>query len=84
MAADAEVCRNENVYKHVALQEAEERRLRDKELTRMRLEWLEQMKVSGRYCKHLGCFTKRRTCMVSIEVHVVHRRGVDWSSISFW
>lgn len=37
--------RNENVYKHVALQEADERRLRDQELERMRLEWLEQMKA---------------------------------------
>lgn len=45
MALKAELDRNENVYKHVAIQEAEERRLRDEELERMRLQWLEQMKV---------------------------------------
>lgn len=45
MALKEEFDRNENVYKHVAAQEAEERRLRDQELERMRLEWLEQMKV---------------------------------------
>ncbi|CAM9644672.1 unnamed protein product [Ectocarpus fasciculatus] len=44
MALKEEFDRNENVYKHVAAQEAEERRLRDQELERMRLEWLEQMK----------------------------------------
>ncbi|CAM9875541.1 unnamed protein product [Ectocarpus sp. 6 AP-2014] len=44
MASKEEFDRNENVYKHVAAQEAEERRLRDQELERMRLQWLEQMK----------------------------------------
>eukprot|EP00903_Cladosiphon_okamuranus_P013743 g12794.t1 len=44
MALKEEFERNENVYKHVAMQEAEERRLRDEELERMRLQWLEQMK----------------------------------------
>lgn len=46
MALKEELHRNDNVYKHVAMQEAEERRLRDQELERMRLEWLEQMKVA--------------------------------------
>lgn len=46
MAAREEFDRNENVYKQVALQEAEERQLRDQELERMRLEWMEQMRVS--------------------------------------
>lgn len=45
MALKEEFERNEDVYKHVAMQEAEERRLRDEELERMRLQWLEQMKV---------------------------------------
>lgn len=45
MALKEELDRNENVFKHVAIQEAEERRLRDEELERMRLHWLEQMKV---------------------------------------
>lgn len=45
MALKEEFDRNEHVYKHVAMQEAEERRLRDDELERMRLQWLEQMKV---------------------------------------
>ena len=45
LALKDEFERNENVYKHVAMQEAEERRLRDEELERMRLQWLEQMKV---------------------------------------
>lgn len=45
MALKEEFDRNENVYKVVAMQEAEERRLRDRELERMRVQWLEQMKV---------------------------------------
>lgn len=45
VALKEELHRTDNVYKHVAMQEAEERRLRDQELKRMRLEWLEQMKV---------------------------------------
>jgi len=45
MALKEEFDRNENVYKVVAMQEAEERRLRDRELERMRLQWLEQTKV---------------------------------------
>lgn len=45
MALKEEFERNENVYKHVEMQEAEERRLRDDELERMRLQWLEQMRV---------------------------------------
>ena len=45
MAAKEEFDRNENVYKQVELQEAEERQLRDEELERMRLEWMEQMMV---------------------------------------
>lgn len=48
MAAREEFDRNENVYKQVALQEAEERQLRDQELERMRLEWMEQMRVRVR------------------------------------
>lgn len=59
MALKEEFDRNENVYKHVAAQEAEERRLRDQELERMRLEWLEQMKVIFVYSSTLlvkgGC-----------------------------
>ncbi|CAN0025881.1 unnamed protein product [Pylaiella littoralis] len=47
MALKEELDRNDNVYKHVAMQEAEERRLRDQELERIRLEWLEQMKFKA-------------------------------------
>ncbi|CAM9724661.1 unnamed protein product, partial [Scytosiphon promiscuus] len=43
MALKEELDRNDNVYKHVAIQEADERRLRDEELERMRLQWIEQM-----------------------------------------
>lgn len=45
MVLKEECDRNENVYKVVAMQEAEERRLRDQELERMRVQWLAQMKV---------------------------------------
>lgn len=45
LAALAECDRNEHVYKQVALQEAEERHLRDEDLERMRLTWIAQMKV---------------------------------------
>lgn len=41
----AEYERNECVYKKVAMQEAEERHLRDKELQKTRVIWQEQMKV---------------------------------------
>lgn len=57
MAAREEFDRNENVYKQVALQEAEERQLRDQELERMRLEWMEQMRVSEKWACIAGAFS---------------------------
>lgn len=54
MALKEELDRNDNVYKHVAMQEAEERRLRDQELERIRLEWLEQMKVQWAHPYTIG------------------------------
>lgn len=45
VALRKELDHTDNVYKHVELQEAEERHLRDDELQRMRVEWLEQVKV---------------------------------------
>lgn len=60
MAASAEFDRNENVYKQVELQEAEERRLRDDELARIRLEWLEQMRVSALFPVVLGVKRKKK------------------------
>ncbi|CAN0422492.1 unnamed protein product [Ascophyllum nodosum] len=48
MVAAEEFIRNENLYKQVALQEADERRLRKEEFTRLRREWLEQTRVKAR------------------------------------
>lgn len=47
MVITAECDRNDFVYKQVELQEAEERRLRDEELERMRRTWIAQMNVSS-------------------------------------
>lgn len=55
MAGVAEYHRDANVLKQVALQEAEERRLRDEELERMKLEWLDQMRVSAFWALLVSC-----------------------------
>lgn len=45
MAAVNEFQRNQNLYRQVALQEADEKRLRNEEYAQLRREWLAQMEV---------------------------------------
>lgn len=45
MAAVNEFQRNQNLYRQVALQEADEKRLRNEEYAQLRMEWLAQMEV---------------------------------------
>lgn len=46
MAAANEFRRNENLYRQVALQEAEDKRLRDEEFAQLKREWIAKMEVS--------------------------------------
>ena len=76
MVAAEEFTRNENLYKQVALQEADERRLRKEEFTRLRREWLEQTRVGTVVFDRLFAAHSQRSLTLEYESQMTHPQTV--------